>query len=68
MSAYYVVIECPDTGKALRTGVELDDLAAFDLPSFVAKPCLCPHCGKWHVWTRGDAWLEGRWGDDDPSR
>ena len=55
---YYVVIKCPVTGRATRTGVELPDLAGFRYVGLNPEPCPCQHCGESHVWTNKDAWPE----------
>lgn len=58
MDIYYVVIECANTGRATRTGLELPDLSAFDFVGLMPTALLCSHCNQTHVWSRRDAWLE----------
>jgi hypothetical protein len=55
---YYVVIECPTTGKATRTGVELPDLDGFRFVGLTAQACRCEHCPETHTWSNRDAWPE----------
>jgi hypothetical protein len=57
--AYYVVIACPETGKAVRTGLWLRGLAAFEATEIAGAPVQCPHCAQRHQWSKADAWLEG---------
>lgn len=58
MNIYHVLIQCPETGMAVRTGVELTDIAAFQAVAVRPRACACEHCGSWHVWSRHDAWLD----------
>lgn len=58
MDIYYVVIECPNTGRATRTGLELSELAAFDFVALLPQTCTCQQCHETHTWSRKDAWLE----------
>ena len=53
-----VLIRCPDTGRAIATGIETDRFSFETLPDIESK-LRCPACGKIHVWRRSDAWLEG---------
>jgi hypothetical protein len=55
---YYVVIECPNTGRATRTGIEVADIAAFHFVGLQPTPCQCQQCPDVHVWTHKDAWIE----------
>lgn len=57
MDIYHVVIQCPETGKAVRTGVELTNVTAFGAVAPRPRACACEHCGSWHVWSQHDAWL-----------
>lgn len=56
--AYFVVIACPKTGKAVRTGLWLRALAAFEVVEIAEASVQCPHCAGRHEWGKGDAWLE----------
>ena len=58
MDVYNVVIQCPNTGKATRTGCELDDIADFRFIGLQPQPSVCEHCHETHIWTRRDAWVE----------
>ena len=60
VDVYYVVIECPNTGRALRTGLELSELGAFDFVGLMPESLPCQHCSQTHVWTKRDAWVERR--------
>lgn len=59
MSKYHLVVECPETGRAVRTGWVIDALGAFDTLPSVPQALRCPHCGREHLWSKLDAWLEG---------
>lgn len=58
MDVYQVVIECPNTGKATRTGLELSDIATFAFVGLLPESCQCQHCHEAHVWSQKDAWVE----------
>lgn len=58
MDVYFVVIECPNTGKATRTGIELADISAFSFVGLLAQETKCQHCNDLHPWTQRDAWVE----------
>jgi hypothetical protein len=49
-----VMIDCPDTGRAVSTGIEM--LSIEPLP-MVTATTVCPVCGRLHRWTKDDAWL-----------
>ena len=53
-----VMIKCPETGKAVPTGMAMDK-ASFDT-AVLSNNTLgnCPACGKDHVWSKEDAFLE----------
>ena len=53
-----VMIKCPNTGKAVPTGINMDQ-ASFD-SSDMRDNALggCPACGGTHVWNKEDAFLE----------
>lgn len=52
-----VLIRCPVTGKDVHTGIALqaDVLRNAHIDTF---PVACPHCGKQHPWTQGEAYLQ----------
>jgi hypothetical protein len=58
MDVYFVVIQCPNTGKATRTGVEISDITSFKLVGLLPEECQCQHCHERHVWRQQDAWIE----------
>ena len=51
-----IVIKCPNTGRAVATGVETDP-HSFDILPDVGAALACPACGGRHVWFRSDARL-----------
>jgi hypothetical protein len=58
MDVYFVVIECPNTGKSTRTGIELSDMGAFSFVGLIPQRTSCQHCNEIHQWTQRDAWIE----------
>jgi hypothetical protein len=60
MNAFFVVIECPNTGKATRTGCEIDDMGAFKFVGLLPVNSPCEHCAEERSWTQKDAWIERR--------
>lgn len=60
VDVYRIMIACPNTGLATPTGVEVDELAAFDFVGLMPQQASCAHCPEVHVWTRRQAWLERR--------
>ena len=62
MDVYHVVIACPNTGKATRTGLELEDIDAFKFVGLMPTSCDCQHCLERHAWVHRDAWIERRGG------
>ena len=55
---YFVVVACPNTGRATRTGVELTDLAEFAFVGLLPESFDCQHCHESHTWSHKDAWIE----------
>jgi hypothetical protein len=53
-----IMIKCPKTGKAVPTGVILEEVAfeAALLPNSSFGPC--PECGEMHSWSKEDAFFE----------
>lgn len=53
-----VMIRCPETGRAVFTGIQLPqtNLHREHLPE--RKAVGCPHCGDLHDWTEDDMWFE----------
>ncbi len=52
-----VLIECPDTGKQVYTGINLN-WETFESYKFGAQTLPCPECGREHQWSRADALLD----------
>ncbi len=52
-----VMIRCPATGTAIRTGLEADSVSFRSTPVFIAH-VHCPVCGREHEWFAKDAWVE----------
>lgn len=56
-----VMITCPNTGRAVSTGIETD-ARSFASLSDVPKQSKCPVCGSVHVWWKREAWIAvGGW-------
>jgi endogenous inhibitor of DNA gyrase (YacG/DUF329 family) len=51
-----VMITCPNTGRAVSTGIETD-ARSFASLSDVPKQSKCPVCGSVHVWWKREAWI-----------
>ncbi len=52
-----MLVQCPDTGKVISTGVDIDPFSFVNLglsPLTVRK---CPACGSTHVMSTKEAWL-----------
>jgi hypothetical protein len=60
VDVYFVVIQCPNTGKATRTGVELPDISAFKFIALAPVSSACDQCSEVHTWSQKDAWIERR--------
>jgi hypothetical protein len=52
-----VMITCPNTGRPVPTGMELDP-AAFDSSEFGDIHLECPECPEIHPWSKDDAYLQ----------
>jgi hypothetical protein len=44
-----VMINCPETRRAISTGIQVDRATFHSTPVFFSRT-LCPHCGKEHEW------------------
>jgi endogenous inhibitor of DNA gyrase (YacG/DUF329 family) len=64
MRVLRVMIRCPNTGRAVDTGVETTSQEEFASEVLVGQSVACPHCGQTHTWSKPDAFLLV---DDDPS-
>jgi hypothetical protein len=51
-----VMITCPNTGRAVSTGIETDAPSFASLPD-VPTQSKCPVCASVHVWWKHEAWL-----------
>ena len=59
-----VMIKCPDTGHTVATGIELELETFVRLPDVSART-RCSVCGKYHIWRKVDAWLDGLASESD---
>jgi len=51
-----VMVKCPNTGRELSTGIEMD-AATFKGLLDIRSQLMCPICKVDHVWSTRDAWL-----------
>lgn len=52
-----VMIECPNTGKMIYTGMNLN-WSTFE-STFIGEACIrCPKCGEVHEWRREDVFMD----------
>lgn len=51
-----VMINCPQTGVAVSTGIETDQTTFERLPDAEVR-LLCPRCGQTHIWRKANATL-----------
>lgn len=58
-----VLIECPETGRAIPTGIRAER-KTFERSTVFFSRSYCPHCDRDHEWFAGDAWVE----EDDARR
>ena len=49
-----VMIKCPETGKAVRTGM-VADKDGFEDSVLDESTLQCPHCAKTRTWNKSDA-------------
>ena len=52
-----VMINCPDTGVAISTGIKTERSRFNRSPVFFGRT-YCPICQTNHEWFAGDAWLQ----------
>jgi hypothetical protein len=52
-----VMIKCPETGKAIRTGMSMDK-GSFDSSTLTNNSVGCSECGGSHTWSKEDSWLK----------
>lgn len=57
-----VMIRCPETGRAISTGIEADEAHFNCMPVFFAHS-YCPFCRTHHEWFARNAWVceSGSW-------
>ena len=51
-----VMIRCPETRRAISTGLEVDRATFRSTPVFFSRT-FCPLCRTTHEWFAGDAWV-----------
>jgi hypothetical protein len=51
-----LITNCPVSGQAIDTGIEIDEVSFGRLPTFVGK-VFCPHCKTEHDWSKENARL-----------
>ena len=51
------MVACPNTGKAIYTGLSFDKIT-FETSQLPDRSVLCPECGQAHIWNRQYAYLE----------
>ena len=51
-----VMFRCPNTGRELSTGVEMDAATFERLPN-IRSQIRCPVCNLDHTWSTGEVWL-----------
>jgi hypothetical protein len=51
-----VMVRCPETQRAIATGIEVDRAIFHATPVFFSRT-LCPHCRITHEWFAKDAWV-----------
>jgi hypothetical protein len=51
-----VMIRCPETQRAISTGMQVDRATFRSMPVFFIR-ILCPLCGKNHEWFAKGAWV-----------
>jgi uncharacterized Zn-finger protein len=53
-----VMIDCPNSGRPISTGIEVEPRVFRELPKIASK-MTCPVCGQEHAWDTRSAWLAG---------
>jgi hypothetical protein len=51
-----IMINCPQTGRAISTGMKMDRPGFNRSPVFFGRT-YCPHCRTNHEWFAKDAWV-----------
>jgi hypothetical protein len=52
-----VMIRCAESGEGVPTGMRVE-AARFGVSDLDDATVKCPHCGREHIWSVSDAWLE----------
>jgi hypothetical protein len=52
-----IMIRCPQTGRSIETGMEMDAERFQRMPVFFSR-AYCPHCRIYHEWFAAHAWVE----------
>ena len=52
-----VMVRCPNTGRVLSTGIEMDAATFEELPD-IRSQIMCPVCKLDHLWSTREAWLD----------
>jgi hypothetical protein len=55
--ASVLMFRCPNSGRELSTGIEMDAATFDQLPKIRSHMC-CPVCNLDHVWSTSEAWLD----------
>jgi len=50
------MVRCPETGRAISTGIKMDRTRFNSMPVFFARS-YCPLCRTDHAWFARDAWV-----------
>lgn len=58
-----VMINCPKTGRAISTGMEMDRSSFNRSPVFFSRT-FCPICRTTHEWFAKNAWIREEHGDN----
>ncbi len=51
-----IYTSCPNTGRDLSTGIEIEPECFADLPDVITR-VHCPHCGERHNWSKYNVFL-----------
>ena len=51
-----IMIRCPQTGREIPTGIEMDVVEFRHAPVFSSR-VQCPACAREHEWFAKDAWV-----------
>ena len=52
-----VMIRCAESGEGVPTGMRPKGVS-FEVSNLKDETVTCPHCGREHLWSTKDAWLE----------